>query len=186
MGQDDALKTFFKYAITDAGGRPAGSTFPWEGLSFEARPGRKAAVVLKASPSAREAYPFYGNPAGDYYFVGGDDGRIAGNPFGDEVGIVVWGKPGAGSVWSWEDAVDAGPNHIGSSQGTGGLTWSKALERNAQAYTPGHETMLQNLMSIPAVNLMINRQSPVIGSGGEKYLDTVRRVWDAHVEKYAW
>ena len=184
MGQEDALKTFFKYAITNTGGLPSGSTFLWEDLSFEARPGKETAVVLKASPSAREAYPFFGNPAGDYYFVGGEDGRVGGNPFGDEAGILVWGKPGEGSVWSWEDAVDEGPNHIGSRGGTGGLTWQGALERGETAYTPGHETMLQNLMSIPAVNRMINRLSPIEGRRGEKYLDTVRKVWNAHVEKY--
>lgn len=152
-----------------------------EDLSFV--PSGKNIGVSVAGITDKGKLPvLFGVPYTGGFYWDVKEGEIVGNPYDEINSMYALGKysPDTGLL-SMQDVEDAGePLRYA---GAGKETWENALRERHSAYGIGHETMLRNLMSIPAVANLVQGKDPR-GNDNSAYTSTIRKVLRNHKDNF--
>ena len=119
-------------------------------------------------------------PGGFYWDT--KEGKIVANPYTEIASIYGIGKysPDNGLL-SMQDVEDAGEKFRYA--GAGKETWENASSGEHRAYGIGHETMLRNLMNIPAVANLVRGMDPR-GMERSSYTNTIKSVLYDHKNEF--
>lgn len=153
-----------------------------EDLSFVPS-GKNIGVSVAGAVSRSDLPVLFGVPYSGGFYWDAKEGKIVANPSTEIASIYGIGKysPDTGLL-SMQDVEDAGEKFRYA--GAGEETWENASSGEHRAYGIGHETMLRNLMNIPAVANLVQGKDPRTGNPSSSYTNTIKNVLYNHKNEF--